>query len=405
MSNSSLAIPLSPVCPSVENAGRSAPIGATVVAGGVNFSIFSRYATAVELLFFDRDDDARPARVIPFDSAANRTYHYWHAFVPGAQPGQLYGYRVYGPFDPPRGLRFDPGKVLLDPYGRSVVVPRRLQPRSRARRRRQRLHRDEERRSRSACVRLGGRYAALPASHPHRHLRDARARFHPPSQLRTAREHTRDLCRRVEKIPYLTELGVTAVELMPVFQFDAQDAPPGSPQLLGIRAGLVLRAAPGLQFAPRPARPCERVPRHGQGAAPRRHRSDSRRGLQSHRGRRSSRTHAVFSRPGQRRLLHPGAGPVALRKLHRHRQHAQCQRPHRPPHDCGQPPLLGGGNARRRIPLRPRLDSGARFLGAPDGPPAGALGHRIRRRARRHEVHRRSLGRRRTLSGGQLRRR
>lgn len=110
MSNSSLAIPLSPVCPSVENAGRSAPIGATVGPGGVNFSIFSRYATAVELLFFDRDDDARPARVIPFDSAANRTYHYWHTFVPGAQPGQLYGYRVYGPFDPPRGLRFDPGK-------------------------------------------------------------------------------------------------------------------------------------------------------------------------------------------------------------------------------------------------------------------------------------------------------
>ena len=110
MTNSSLAIPLSPARPSVENAGRSAPIGATVVAGGVNFSIFSRYATAVELLFFDRDDDARPARVIPFDPAANRTYHYWHAFVPGVQPGQLYGYRVYGPFDPPKGCDSIPPK-------------------------------------------------------------------------------------------------------------------------------------------------------------------------------------------------------------------------------------------------------------------------------------------------------
>ena len=196
MSNSSLAIPLSPVCPSVENAGRSAPIGATVGPGGVNFSIFSRYATAVELLFFDRDDDARPARVIPFDPAANRTYHYWHTFVPGAQPGQLYGYRVYGPFDPPRGLRFDPGKVLLDPYGRSVVVPKQLQPRSRARRRRQCLHRDEERRGRSARIRLGGRHAALPASHTHHHLRDARARLHAPSQFRAARKPTRHLRRR-----------------------------------------------------------------------------------------------------------------------------------------------------------------------------------------------------------------
>src|SRR5258708_4143877 len=125
MTNSSLAIPVSPACPAVENAGRSAPLGATVLAGGVNFSIYSRYAPAVELLFFDRDDDPRPARVIRIASAANRTYHYWHTFVPGAQAGQLYGYRVYGPFDPPRGLRFDPGKVLLDPYGRSVVVPRR----------------------------------------------------------------------------------------------------------------------------------------------------------------------------------------------------------------------------------------------------------------------------------------
>ena len=68
-------------------------LGATVVDGGVNFSLFSRTAAGVELLFFDREDDATPSRVVRLDPAANRTYHYWHTFVPGVQPGQIYGYR------------------------------------------------------------------------------------------------------------------------------------------------------------------------------------------------------------------------------------------------------------------------------------------------------------------------
>ena len=106
-----------------ESAGRSSPLGATAVPGGVNFSVFSRNASGVELLLFDREDDSRPIRVIPIDPATNRTYHYWHVFVPGVQPGQLYAYRVQGPSDPANGLRFDPAKVLLDPYGRGVVVP------------------------------------------------------------------------------------------------------------------------------------------------------------------------------------------------------------------------------------------------------------------------------------------
>src|SRR5262245_56833662 len=104
--------------------GRSSPLDATVVDGGVNFSLFSRSAAGVDLLFFDREDDATPSRVIRFDPGLNRRYHYWHGFVPGTMPGQLYGYRVTGPNSPDRGLRFDAAKVLLDPYGRSVVVPK-----------------------------------------------------------------------------------------------------------------------------------------------------------------------------------------------------------------------------------------------------------------------------------------
>jgi glycogen operon protein len=106
-----------------EDPSRSAPLGATVVDGGVNFSLYSRRATGVELLLFDREDDARPSRVVRLDPATNRTYHSWHVFVPGVAPGQLYGCPVAGPSAPARGLRFDPSKVLLDPYGRGVVLP------------------------------------------------------------------------------------------------------------------------------------------------------------------------------------------------------------------------------------------------------------------------------------------
>src|SRR3954447_12117492 len=114
-------IPCSPLpgaC--AEGIGRSDPLGATVIEGGVNFSLFSRTATGVELLLFDREDDASPSRVISIDRVTNRTYHYWHVFVPGAPPGQIYGYRVEGPSAPESGLRFDSAKVLIDPYGRGT---------------------------------------------------------------------------------------------------------------------------------------------------------------------------------------------------------------------------------------------------------------------------------------------
>src|SRR5208337_2017619 len=108
----------------VPNAGHSFPIGATLVNGGANFSVFSRSAASIELLLFDRVDDARPSRVIPIGPLENRTYHYWHVFVPGVEAGQIYGFRAQGPFEPDRGLRFDSSKLLLDPYGRAVTVPR-----------------------------------------------------------------------------------------------------------------------------------------------------------------------------------------------------------------------------------------------------------------------------------------
>src|SRR5215510_4793110 len=90
--------------------GLSSPLGATVSVEGTNFSVYSKHATGVELLLFDSVDDARPERVIRFDPTINRSYHYWHVFVPGVKAGQIYGYRVDGLFDPRNSMRFDPAK-------------------------------------------------------------------------------------------------------------------------------------------------------------------------------------------------------------------------------------------------------------------------------------------------------
>src|SRR4030095_4446146 len=93
--------------------GKSSPLGGTLSQEGANFSVYSKHATGIELLLFDRVDDAQPSRVIRINPLTNRTYHYWHVFVPAVKAGQVYGYRVEGPLDPARGLRFDPDKALI----------------------------------------------------------------------------------------------------------------------------------------------------------------------------------------------------------------------------------------------------------------------------------------------------
>ena len=81
-------------------AGQSFPLGATVYADGVNFCLFSKHAEDVELLLFDRPNDPSPARIIPLNRQRNRTFYYWHLFVENLTAGQVYAYRVYGPYEP-----------------------------------------------------------------------------------------------------------------------------------------------------------------------------------------------------------------------------------------------------------------------------------------------------------------
>jgi isoamylase len=98
--------------------GRSSPLGATFDGNGVNFAIFSEHATKVELCLFDSADAKTESSRIALPEKTNQV---WHGFVPEAVPGQIYGYRVYGPFDPANGHRFNPQKVLLDPYAKLIA--------------------------------------------------------------------------------------------------------------------------------------------------------------------------------------------------------------------------------------------------------------------------------------------
>jgi isoamylase len=207
--------------------GQSSPLGATVYEHGVNFSVFSRSASRIDLLFFDHEDDALPSRIIPIDPCTNRTYHYWHVFAAGAQAGQIYAYRAYGPSDPANGLRFDSDKVLLDPYGRAVVVP-------------QNYSREAGRKPGENLATAMKNVVIDPSTYDwsgDTPLRTSSARTiiyemhvkgftsHPNSGVTDKLRGT--YAGLIEKIPYLKDLGITAVELLPIFQFDASDCPPG----------------------------------------------------------------------------------------------------------------------------------------------------------------------------------
>jgi glycogen operon protein len=203
------------------------PLGPTLTPLGVNFSIFSAHATQVEIVFFEHADAKQPARVIKLDPALNRTSHYWHIFVPGIKTAQLYGFRVDGPGNASGGNRFDSQKVLIDPYGKGVSVGQNYNREAAS-------HPGD-----NAATSMKSVVADLttfdweqdtPLNRPFRQtviyeMHVAGFTRHPSSGVAPVNRGT--YLGLIEKIPYLQELGITAVELLPVFQFDPQDAPPG----------------------------------------------------------------------------------------------------------------------------------------------------------------------------------
>jgi isoamylase len=207
--------------------GLSFPLGATITPSGVNFAVYSKNATGLDLLLFDGVSDPQPAQIISLDPEKNRTYHYWHIFVSGLPPGQLYGYRVQGPFEPESGLRFDGDKVLFDPYAKCLAIPENY---SRAAASGPGDNAATAMKSVVADVRGYDWEGDAPLKTPltstviyELHVRGFTQ--HPSSGVAQAKRGT--YAGLVEKIPYLQDLGVTAVELLPVFQFDEQSAPQG----------------------------------------------------------------------------------------------------------------------------------------------------------------------------------
>lgn len=207
--------------------GQTFPLGATVYADGVNFCLFSKHAEDVDLLLFDGPNDPMPSRVINLHRNHNRTFYYWHVFVQGLKAGQVYAYRVHGPYQPEKGHRFDPQKVLLDPYAKAIA--------------------GKDIYDRQAAILPGDNCAQALRSvvvdtsaydwEDDQALRTPYASSviyelhvggftcNPNSGL--SQEKLGTYAGLIEKIPYLQDLGITAVELLPVHYFDPEDAQPG----------------------------------------------------------------------------------------------------------------------------------------------------------------------------------
>lgn len=195
------------------------PLGAVPDAEGVSFTLFSQHATGVELLLFDNHDDAEPSQVFAFDPNVNKTFHFWHAYVRGLKPGAHYAYRIDGPNDAAAGHRFNRNKVLIDPYSKGTTNT--LWDRGQACGADDNLHAS----MRSVVINLND-YDWENDSPLRRPMAETVIyEMHVGGFTRSASAGSKaagTYSAIIEKIPYLKSLGVTAVELLPVFGFDSK---------------------------------------------------------------------------------------------------------------------------------------------------------------------------------------
>ncbi len=207
--------------------GRSHPLGATPDEQGVNFSVYSDRATAVRLLLFDDHDDPEPIQEIELDPTTYKTFKFWHIYLRGAKPGLHYAYRVDGPHDGHgQGDCHNPNKVLIDPYARGNTNT--LWNRAAA------CTPDDNVVTcmRSIVIDTAG-YDWEDDCPLHRPMNETiiyemhvRGFTQSPS---SGCRHPGTFLGVIENIPYLKELGITAVELLPIFDFDDKEVKQISP--------------------------------------------------------------------------------------------------------------------------------------------------------------------------------
>ncbi len=210
--------------------GSPLPLGVRDCCDGFNFAVFSRHARAVELLLFEDVEADEPFLVVSLDSPSHRTGDIWHVLLDGVEWGQAYAWRVHGPFDPARGHRFDNRRWLLDPYTVAVGGTERW---NFARLTSEAGNTDRNAAPSAKCVLVSSRFDWQGVSRPARswpdtviyetHVRGLT--IHPSARA----AHPGTFLGVIEKIPYLLELGVTAVELMPVQEFNERDNPRRNP--------------------------------------------------------------------------------------------------------------------------------------------------------------------------------
>jgi len=213
--------------------GAPLPLGAHLRGNGVSFAIFSRHATGVRLDLFDRAEDAAPARSIILDAARNKTGDIWHVWLEGIRPGQLYGFRIAGPYAPHEGHRFNPNRLVMDPCATAIVQPADGDSRFAVGYDPSSPQKDlsfsdvDNAGSAPKCVvtyedfdwrgdqplRLPWTSTVIYELHVRGYTIDPGAGVKSPGTYRGL----------IQKIPYLKDLGVTAVELMPVQEFFEHD--------------------------------------------------------------------------------------------------------------------------------------------------------------------------------------
>lgn len=201
--------------------GRTHPLGATPNKNGVNFSIFSEHATSVELLLFDKPDDPEPIQIIQLNPKSNKTFHFWHVYVRGLKHGAVYAYRVDGPQNlHGAGYRFNKNKVLIDPYAKSNSNA--LWNRVDALGSKDNLATS----MRSVVIDISDYdwEGDCPLRRPMSET--IIYELHVGGFTKSASsgcKHSGTFSGIIEKIPYLKELGITAIELLPVFDFDEKE--------------------------------------------------------------------------------------------------------------------------------------------------------------------------------------
>ena len=208
-------------------AGRPWPLGVEWIEAedAFNFALYSRHATGVTLLCYTEKDPATPIFEFRFQHPAHKTGSIWHCRIPAGElrGATLYAYRVEGPHDPERGQRFDPAKVLLDPYAPSVYFPQNFSREACAQPGptdgRAPLGRLPKKEAMAVPSDKGPRYTCEDAVVYELHVKGFTARAN--SGVTPAKRGT--FAGVTEKIPYLKDLGVTIVELLPVQQFDPQE--------------------------------------------------------------------------------------------------------------------------------------------------------------------------------------